>query len=306
MGLPTFFRWISERYPKCVSDAVKPDPDENLVKANPNGEIDNLYIDMNDILHIAFHPEGSKSPESFEECMSNLTNQIEDIVRIARPRQMIYIAIDGVAPKAKLNLQRKRRFEKFQKGARSKQRLKHLQIYREESGLPVGDTPREKWNSNCLSPGTQFMFEASNYLSNWIQAKQLQDSFWTGLYVILSDASTPGEGEHKIMQHIRRMRKEPGYNTNTRHLVVGRDADLILLALTTHEPNFRILRQVCHYGKMLRCPMCFRHGHCRDCVYPPIELPERPEHDFIFFDINIFRQCFAQDIMQAQLSLIHI
>jgi len=300
MGLPTFFRWISERYPKCVADAIKPDPQENLVKANPNEEVDNLYIDINDILHIAFHPEEAKTPDTFEECMTNLTLQIEDIVRIARPRQMIFIAFDGVAPKAKLNLQRKRRFEKYKSSAISKKRMANLQIYRQEAGLEECEVPKSASNSNCLSPGTQFMFDASNYLSNWIQMKQLQDSFWTGLHVILSDSSSPGEGEHKIMQHIRRMRKEPGYKPNTRHVVVGRDADLILLALTTHEPNFRILRQVCYYGKMLKCPMCFRHGHCRDCVYPPAVLPDRPEHDFVFFDINIFRQCFEEDIMQVQ------
>eukprot|EP00492_Amphilonche_elongata_P000309 TRINITY_DN1159_c0_g1_i1.p1 TRINITY_DN1159_c0_g1~~TRINITY_DN1159_c0_g1_i1.p1 ORF type:complete len:259 (-),score=18.91 TRINITY_DN1159_c0_g1_i1:612-1388(-) len=102
------------------------------------------------------------------------------------------------------------------------------------------------------------------------------------------------------MQHIRRMRTQPRYNPNTRHVVCGRDADLILLALATHEPHFRVLRQVCHYGKMLKCPMCFRNGHCRDCVYPPAELPERPEHDYIFFDLNIFRQCFAQDVFQVE------
>jgi len=300
MGLPTFFRWIFERYPKCVTDAVKPDPSENLNRANPNDEVDNLYIDVNDILHIAFHPEDAQTPSNFVECMESLTAQIEEMVRITRPRQMIYIAFDGVAPRAKLNIQRKRRFEKFQSSTLSKKRLKQLQIYREESGLEYNDPKEHDWNSNCLSPGTDFMFKASNYVSNWIQEKQLKDSFWTGLHIILSDSCTPGEGEHKIMQHIRRMRRQPGYNPNTRHVVAGRDADLIPLALTTHEPNFRILRQVFYYGKMLKCPMCSRHGHCRDCVYPPAELPKRPEHEFIFFDINIFRHCFAQDIMQIQ------
>ena len=43
--------------------------------------------------------------------------------------------------------------------------------------------------------------------------------------ILVSDASEPGEGEHKIMRLVRSLRARPDYRPNTRHAVFGQDAD---------------------------------------------------------------------------------
>ena len=93
---------------------------------------------------------------------------------------------------------------------------------------------------------------------------------WEKLQVILSDASVPGEGEHKIIDYIRKQRFTSTHDPNTHHCIWGADADLIMLGLATHEPNFTIVREEFVYGKPKPCPLCGQPG-CEliDCTGLP-------------------------------------
>lgn len=150
------------------------------------------------------------------------------------------MAIDGVAPRAKLNQQRSRRFRSAKDMAEATKDLPR-------SNEP-GASTKEIFDSNCITPGTEFLAKVSATIQYFIRKKIKEDPAWRNLLVIFSGHDVPGEGEHKIMSHIRAMRSDPNYQPNTRHCIYGQDADLIMLGLVTHEPHFTILREIVDFN----------------------------------------------------------
>lgn len=251
MGVPALFRWLSTKYPKIISPVVEDAPDEQFGKVpqfsdpNPNGELDNLYLDMNGIVHPCSHPEHKPAPETEDEMFLDVFKYTDRVLMMARPRKVLMIAVDGVAPRAKMNQQRARRFRAAQ-DAKIANEEKERQIKEFEARGEVIDDAvkgKRKWDTNAITPGTPFMAGLARALRYWVAYKLATDPGWKDLQVIISDATVPGEGEHKIMSFIRSQRLDPEYDPNTRHCIYGLDADLIFLGLATHEPHFRVLRE---------------------------------------------------------------
>lgn len=234
MGIPKFFRWAGDRYQGIVSGVIGEDGG-----ALPH--VDNLYIDMNGVIHNCSHGDDSRieSSKSTTAILASICEWLHYIVtELVKPQRLVYLAVDGVAPRAKLNQQRARRFRA------ATERLRQL-----EEARATGHEAVDPFDSNCITPGTTFMVEIGLGIRAFLVRKMQEDPVWAKLEVIFSGCEVPGEGEHKLISYMRDQKAINAFPPNLRHCIYGADADMILLALATHEPYILILREVFEISK---------------------------------------------------------
>jgi 5'-3' exoribonuclease 1 len=211
---------------------------------------------------------------SEEQIFTSIFTYVDHLFSRIKPKKLFFMAVDGVAPRAKMNQQRSRRFRTAREAQETREKA-------ERRGEKLPD--QKAFDSNCITPGTfvcilvlslndssdkfdpgtPFMAKLSNQLKYFVNKKITEDANWAGVEVVLSGHEVPGEGEHKIMEYIRLAKAQPSYNVNTRHCLYGLDADLIMLGLLSHDPHFCLLREEVKFGpaarkKSARCVIVFR------------------------------------------------
>ena len=252
MGVPTFFlSIIKNKFYKNVHSGVK----------EGNLDCDYFFLDYNGIVYKAYARiikdiEGKNlSKNKIEELI------IEEVIRytkylicdVVKPKKLTYIAFDGPAPRAKMVQQRSRRYKGYQQ-------KNYLENEKKKHNI-VQDSITWDLSPN-ISPGTEFMSKLTEKIIEIMKAKGF-NAHNSNMQFILSDSNLPGEGEHKYLPLIRQMRKKQGTH-NSKVYIYGSDADVIILAMSTHKNNMHIIREITDDNDM-----------------------KKMYHDYEFVDINI-------------------
>ena len=162
-----------------------------------------------------------------DRLIQEVLRYIKHMMNLVNPTDVVYIAVDGVAPMAKIKQQRCRRFKSSVLAA------EEAQVKATAAGKPY--IAVERWDTNAITPGTAFMDRL---------AKGLHGLRMAGKKVVVSAADEAGEGEQKIMAWLRT-------TTHKDVVVYGLDADLIVLALLDNARSGRtvdLFREETEFG----------------------------------------------------------
>lgn len=230
MGIKHFFTWFKRTFQEHIVSFEKTSPPVDMV-------IDTFMIDLNGLFHNSAQkiykygnhakPRGlirrtapvQSSVKLQISCFADVCMSIEELFTIANPQKELILCIDGVAPQSKQNQQRQRR-------------------YRGAVEDPENFFNQSNFDQNCITPGTKFMDNLSKYIDWYIRKRITESDRWKSVQVVFSNEKVPGEGEHKLINYIRKF----GTEDNT-YCINALDADLFMLSLATHKEKFYLLRE---------------------------------------------------------------
>ena len=122
MGVPSYFKNIIQTY----NDILLTKEDFNII-------INNLFFDLNCLIHPC-----CRGLTDEDEMFDKIYDYIIEIINICNPKDLVYIAIDGVCPRAKIEQQKSRRFKSANEN--------------------------KIWDTNAITPGTNFMKKLNKFL----------------------------------------------------------------------------------------------------------------------------------------------
>ena len=206
MGIPSYFSHFVCQHRKIIKQI-------SSLKS-----IDNLYLDCNGFIYEGVNSLKMNKGMDESILIKFVCDKLISYINLLKPNKNVFIAFDGVAPVAKLDQQRKRRF------------LSWFQTKTMNDYLHKNDTKNksvsysEPWNTSAITPGTLFM----NKLTQEINKRFNNPSEFGLEKFIVSCADEAGEGEHKLFSYIR---KNVEFHSKTTTVIYGLDADLIMLTL---------------------------------------------------------------------------
>jgi 5'-3' exoribonuclease 1 len=163
MGIPSYFSNIVKQYKHVIK------------KLAGLPQIHNLYMDTNGLIYDAVRVIGSNRGMSDHEYESKIIQcvcaKIDEYLLIFRPTNKVMIAFDGVAPVAKLNQQRERRYKSWFTSVVEKTITRKNALLNPLSDTNVTGTDvsvdSKAWNTSSITPGTRFMTKLNSRMQDY-------------------------------------------------------------------------------------------------------------------------------------------
>lgn len=209
MGIKDFHKWIQTDYSTSFEDHH-----DDLI-------FDHLYLDLNFALH-----KSSYSVKSVDQIYVKLCGFLDKMIQLISPMKSITFATDGVAPLAKLLLQRKRR-------------LTHSR-----SELITN------YSTLNFTPNTKFMETLEDKISSYV-------NFIKNVYCVDVVFKIKGHDEAELKLKHEMMKNIEKY-PNDSHIIVTNDADVIVMLSTLeHYENTYIFceginSKILSIGKLIK------------------------------------------------------
>ena len=257
MGVPGLFSSLIREYNNENNEIIKKQIDNEL--------LNHFYLDFNCALYTALYSNPCIKTE--DTLILHIIEYLESLCNIIPNLAFIYIAIDGCPPYAKVIQQKDRRHHSVCKKNRSNK-------INDAFGSEIDKTTiNNNIDTNIFTPGTEFMYKLSSAIKKTIKSS----SVFEGKTIIFSDSTIPGEGEHKILQHIKTAKhlaidgnsngnsigngngngndngnsnEKMLYGTPHNTIIYGLDGDLIFLSTILKIDNVYLFREANEYGNL--------------------------------------------------------
>ena len=260
MGIPSYFSYIIKNYSNIIRQ-FRHIPNVNGVR------FQYLFMDCNSIIYDEFRKmeilrnDAAYIAKDMENSLiRNVIKKISEYITYISPTKLVYIAFDGVAPLAKMEQQRTRRY-------------KGSVLSNINAVISNKVSVNKSWSTSNITPGTEFMKNLT---------KQMRKSF-AGLekhynvkQLVVSGTDEYGEGEHKMFKYLR----QSNITTDETVAVYGLDSDLIMLSVfhCKHAKNIFIFREKPEFGKHL------------------IPSSANEEDECLFLNIQTFSQAILEEM----------
>ena len=165
MGVPGFFKYLIDNYKNSKFIFNKKEV-ENIDIINETTNIDYLLIDANCLIHpkcfkvLAENNEITNMDILEEKMISEVMLYINHLISYVNPKS-VFLAIDGVAPIAKIKQQRSRRFKSIHD-------MKLFNNIKLKHKRPITNF----WNNSAITPGTKFMEKLHNKIIEWSKTRK--------------------------------------------------------------------------------------------------------------------------------------